>query len=413
MKKNELSKIINALELVNSNINLKDVLNNIVAVALELTDAERGTIYLVDKQRGEVKSLVATGDGSLEIVLKMGEGIAGHVAKTGQIINIKDVNSDPHFNKSVDKRSGFKTQNMICFPIKNLQDEIVGVLQLLNSRNNEFSESDEEYLKALSIHAALAINNALMMQKQIESNEQLKIAKQEAEKFALLRAHFLTQMSHEIRTPLNIILSGIDYLRMKTAELPVDEFSDVFEMLQGGSDRITRTIDSIIELSKLKSGNYENKFEVFDLEKEVLLPVIDSFETVALQKGILIKYLKETENIIVKKDKYMLSQIYKELLDNAVKFTDFGEITIKTQMNKENKLVTIVKDTGIGISKDFLERIFEPFTQEETGSSRKYEGTGLALALVHKYAELNNLKIQIESEKNWGTTFLILFETEK
>ncbi len=413
MKKNYLSKIINALELVNSNINLKDVLNNIVAVALELTDAERGTIYLVDKERDEVRSLVATGVESLQIVLKLGEGLAGHVAKTGQTINIKDVNSDPRFNKSVDKKSGFITKNMICFPIKDLKSEIVGVLQLLNSRNNEFSEIDEEYLRALSIHAALAINNALMMQKQIESNEQLKIAKQEAEKFALLRAHFLTQMSHEIRTPLNIILSGIDYLRMKTTEMPVDEFSDVFEMLQGGSDRITRTIDSIIELSKLKSGSYESKIEIFDLEKDVLLPLINSLEMTALQKGIQIKYSKETEHTVVKKDKFMLSQIFREILDNAIKFTDNGSVTISIQLNKEKQLCVSIKDTGIGISKEFQKRIFEPFSQEETGSSRKYEGNGLALALVNKYAELNNLKIHIESEKNWGTTFSIIFDKEK
>ncbi len=413
MKKNYLSKIINALELVNSNINLKDVLNNIVAVALELTDAERGTIYLVDKERDEVRSLVATGADSLQIVLKLGEGLAGHVAKTGQTINIKDVNSDPRFNKSVDKKSGFITKNMICFPIKDLKSEIVGVLQLLNSRNNEFSEIDEEYLRALSIHAALAINNALMMQKQIESNEQLKIAKQEAEKFALLRAHFLTQMSHEIRTPLNIILSGIDYLRMKTTEMPVDEFSDVFEMLQGGSDRITRTIDSIIELSKLKSGSYESKIEIFDLEKDVLLPLINSLEMTALQKGIQIKYSKETEHTVVKKDKFMLSQIFREILDNAIKFTDNGSVTISIQLNKEKQLCVSIKDTGIGISKEFQKRIFEPFSQEETGSSRKYEGNGLALALVNKYAELNNLKIHIESEKNWGTTFSIIFDKEK
>ena len=410
MKKNELSKIINALELVNSNLNLKDVLDNIVAVALELTDSERGTIYLVDKNKNQVKSVVATGVGSLEIVLKMGEGLAGHVAQTGSTINIKDVSVDPRFNNSFDQLSGFKTRNMICFPIKDLKQETVGVLQLLNNAGGEFTESHEDYLRALSIHAALAIHNALMMQKQIESNEELKIAKQEAEKFALLRTHFLTQMSHEIRTPLNIILSGIDYLKMKASDSQNDDLSDVFEMLQSGSDRITRTIDSIIELSKIKAGSYENKFELIDLEKDVLLPVVSSFEMTALKKGLQFDYLREISPAKVMKDKFMLSQVFHEIIDNAIKFTDHGRVTITQQLNRENKLVVSVKDTGIGISKEFLARIFEPFTQEETGSSRKYEGNGLALALVKKYAELNNLTIHIESEKNWGTTFKIIFE---
>ena len=410
MKTTELQKIIRAAELVNSNLSLAEVLNNIVSVALDLTNAERGTLYLADDKRDEIWSIIATGSESMEIRLKMGEGLAGYAAKQGEIINIKDVKKDSRFNSAFDSQSGYHTVNMICFPIKNIEQKVVGVLQLLNNREGEFTERDEKFLAALSIHSAIAINNALMMQRQIELNEELTAAKQEAQRFAMLRAHFLTQMSHEIRTPLNIISGGIEYLKLNNELSQSDAISETFNMIESGSKRITRTIDSIVEMSEIKSGNYEIKFEPIDLENDILKPVINNYEGIALEKGLELTLRKTTGMNSVDKDKFMLFQIFTEIIDNAIKFTDRGAVTITQGANEEGKLSVSVKDTGIGISKEFLEMIFDPFTQEQTGSSRRYEGNGLALALVKKYAELNNLSILIKSEKNRGTVFTVVFD---
>lgn len=410
MKTSELQKIIRAAELVNSNLSLNEVLKNIVTVALELTNADRGTLYLVDKNKDEIWSLIATGGDILEIRLKMGEGLAGYVAKYGQTINIKDVKTDSRFNSAYDNLSGYQTKSMICFPIKNIEEEVVGVLQLLNNRDGEFTNRDEKFLNALSIHSAIAINNALMLRKQIELNEELTKAKQEAQKFAMLRSHFLTQMSHEIRTPLNIIFGGIQYLKLKIDPLQFNEFSEIFEMLESGSRRITRTIESIVEMSEIKSGSYEIKFELIDLKNDILQSVIKNYEGIALEKGLELIFRKTTETNLINKDKFMLFQIFTEIIDNAIKFTDMGTVLITQSMNSEGKLSVSVKDTGIGISPEYLENIFDPFTQEQTGISRKYEGNGLALALVKKYAELNNLSIFVQSEKNVGTEFTVVFD---
>ena len=105
----------------------------------------------------------------------------------------------------------------------------------------------------------------------------------------------------------------------------------------------------------------------------------------------------------------MIYQIFQEIIDNAVKFTDTGSVTIKQYQNDEYKLTVSIKDTGIGISPEYMEHLFEPFTQEQGGYTRKYEGNGLALALVKKYAELNNLTIKIKSGKNIGSEFIITF----
>ena len=416
MNSDELQKIINAAELVNSNLGIFEVLKNIVQVAADLTNAERGTLYLVDKEKSELWSVITMGAELREIRLKIGEGLAGHVALTGETINIEDAQKDDRFNPAVDKATGYITKSMICFPIKNKNKEIVGVLQLLNNRKGAFTKRDESFLIALSIHSAIAINNALMHREQILINEklnkaykELNEAKQEAEKFAMLKAHFLAQMSHEVRTPVHIISSSVQLLKLNFTHIQSEDFNELLQMLENGSNRITRTIDEIIEMSKLKSGNYEINIGPILLEKEILQPLKTIYENSAVQKGVKLIYEKASGEDKIWRDKFMTYQIFQEIIDNAVKFTDAGTVTIRQFVNDEGKLAVSVKDTGIGISAEYMEHLFEPFTQEQSGYSRKYEGNGLALALVKKYAELNNLTIRIKSTKNVGTEFVVIF----
>ena len=416
MNSDELQKIIKAAELVNSNLGIFEVLKNIVHVAAELTNAERGTLYLVDKEKDELWSVIAMNAELQEIRLKIGEGLAGHVALNGETINIKDAQKDDRFNPDFDKATGYKTKSVICFPIKNKHKEIVGVLQLLNNKNGSFTKRDESFLIALSIHSAIAINNALMHREQILINEklnkaykELNAAKLEAEKFAMLKTHFLAQMSHEVRTPVHIISSSVQLLKMNFAHIQSEDFNEILYMLENGSNRITRTIDEIIEMSKLKSGNYELNVGPILLEKEILEPLIAIYKDSAEKKNIILSYEKKIEDDKIWRDKFMIYQIFQEIIDNAVKFTDTGSVTIKQYQNDEDKLTVSIKDTGIGISPEYMEHLFEPFTQEQGGYTRKYEGNGLALALVKKYAELNNLTIKIKSGKNIGSEFIITF----
>jgi signal transduction histidine kinase len=108
-------------------------------------------------------------------------------------------------------------------------------------------------------------------------------------------------------------------------------------------------------------------------------------------------------------DEYSITQIFANLIDNAIKYTKKGKVEILLEKNKTGNITVEVKDTGIGINKEFLPRIFEPFTQEEQGYTRSFEGNGLGLALVKRYCELNNIIIEVDSVKNEGSTFRIIF----
>ncbi len=409
MDSKELEKIIHAAELVNSNLEIKEVLINIVNEAVELTNADRGTLYLIDKEKNEVWSLIALGTEMQEIRLKTGVGLAGYVALTGETVNLEEASKDPRFNPDFDKLLGYKTKSMICFPIKQKNDETIGVLQLLNSHSGKFTKKDEDFLKAFSIHSAIALNNAFMLQRQLEINKELEAAKKEAEKFILLKTHFMMQMSHEIRTPLNIILNGIELLKMNSGKASIDQSMDLFAMMEKGSTRIIRTIEEIIQLSAINSGNYDLKKIKLNLESEVILPLVQRYDAKAADKGLQLIYVKNTSTADMHLDKFMVYHIFEEIVDNAIKFTNEGRITITEFLDERDHHAVSISDTGIGMSSEFLKDIFEPFRQEYTGYSRKYEGNGIALALAKKYAELNGISIDVSSTKDVGTQFLLTF----
>jgi signal transduction histidine kinase len=122
-----------------------------------------------------------------------------------------------------------------------------------------------------------------------------------------------------------------------------------------------------------------------------------------------LKFLNEESIGKIEGDEYTITQLFANLIDNAIKYTNDGSITIEVKKDSEEFIVVNVTDTGVGISEEFQENLFQPFSQEETGYTRKFEGNGLGLALVKKYCELNNAKIFCNSKKGEGATFTVVF----
>jgi phosphoserine phosphatase RsbU/P len=161
---NKLSVLIEATKALSSTLDLAELLGRILDVAKGQAEAERGTLFLVDEQTQEIWSLIAHGLEKQEIRLPLGVGIAGHVAVTGEIVNIPDAYADPRFNPDVDKRTGYHTRNILCLPIRNKNGKIIAALQLLNKKDGPFSNENTEFLLTLSGHMALALENAQLHQ---------------------------------------------------------------------------------------------------------------------------------------------------------------------------------------------------------------------------------------------------------
>jgi phosphoserine phosphatase RsbU/P len=161
-----LRMVIEAAKNLNSTLDLDRLLSVILETALGLVDGDRGTVYLVDRAKNELWS--RTLKGSDEIRLPLGSGIAGYVAATGDTLNIPDAYFDPRFNPDFDRKNGYRTRSILCMPMKNKEGVIIGVFQLLNKKTGVFAPEDERTLEALSVHAAIALENARLHEQERE-----------------------------------------------------------------------------------------------------------------------------------------------------------------------------------------------------------------------------------------------------
>ncbi len=163
-----LESLIEASKSLNTTLDLDELLKVILDLALKNLGADRGTIYLLDEEKKELWSKVLKGKELVEIRLPLGTGIAGHVAETGKTVNLEDAWKDKRFFSGFDVRTGYVTKTMLCMPMRNRENKIVGVFQMINKKGGVFDLEDEQFLRAFSDHVALAIENAYLLQARVE-----------------------------------------------------------------------------------------------------------------------------------------------------------------------------------------------------------------------------------------------------
>lgn len=232
-------------------------------------------------------------------------------------------------------------------------------------------------------------------------------AKEKAEESDRLKSEFLAQMSHEIRTPINTIMNFTSLLRMEMEDSLSEDLSGSFNSIENAANRLLRTIDLVLNMSDIESGTYEARPDYLNVLEDILSPVFSEFARAAKIKNLDLNLIKNTEDSKVFGDNYTITQIIANLVDNAIKYTDTGSVEIILNNRKEN-LEICIKDTGIGIAKEYLPKLFQKFSQEEQGYTRRYEGNGLGLALVKEYCEINRAEITVVSKKGEGSCFNIL-----
>jgi len=202
-------------------------------------------------------------------------------------------------------------------------------------------------------------------------------AKEVAETSDRLKSEFLAQMSHEIRTPINSILSFTALLKAETQDILPEELKHSFQIIDSGGRRLIRTVDLILNMAQIQTDSYNPIFTDIDLENEILRDVYAELKASAGVKQLEFNLNIKTDKTIINVDHYTVEQIFLNLIENAIKYTEEGAINISVNLNNNDELIVTVEDTGIGISPEFIPQLFTPFSQEESGYTRKFEGTGL------------------------------------
>lgn len=241
--------------------------------------------------------------------------------------------------------------------------------------------------------------------------KELIFAKEKAEESDRLKSAFLAQMSHEIRTPLNVILTAMQLINDEVDDTDEDN-KLLMDSVSSAGKRLQRTIDLILNISAVQSGSYEYEYQEINLDNE-LGSIIEEFKPLTREKNLKLSYINKAKNTKIVADYYSVGQILQNLIDNAVKYTLEGSVQVILEEWHNDKIRVLVKDTGIGISKEYIADLFSPFSQEDVGQKREFDGNGLGLALVRKYIEINNADILVESEKDKGSTFTVIFNRKQ
>ncbi len=223
-----------------------------------------------------------------------------------------------------------------------------------------------------------------------------------------LKSEFLAQMSHEIRSPVGVILNFSNLLQAELEDKLDEDLKGGFQSMSSAGRRIIRTIDMILNMSEIQTGTYDFRPVNIDIIENVLEKLYQEFYFSAKEKNLLLELKNDASDTEIFADEYTVNQIIVNLIDNAIKYTPEGKIILRV-LNKNSHLIVEVEDTGIGIAAEYIPRLFDAFSQEEQGYKRKFEGNGLGLALVKKYCEMNNAKIEVESKKGVGTIFRVSF----
>lgn len=430
----ELKSLNEIGQAITSTLDLQEILKLITNNTIGLMEVAAASVALRDDETGEVWFAAASGEGSdfmLGLRLPLGQGVAGWVAEQGEAVIVADAYADRRFFADVDKRSGFKTESILCVPLQT-KGRTIGAIEVMNKRNGDFNEEDLALLQSLATSAATAIENAQLYEAQAQTIKRLAETQSQLVQSAKLAAvgELAAGIAHEINNPLTTIIALTSLLADTTnPSTEVERYEDL-QMINSESRRARDIVRSLLDFARADAPKRQPANLNQLIEEAILLVYTHSLsQTIELEKQ-----LAPLPDMLL--DVNQIKQVIVNLLNNAVQaMADSRQRLAKLRISTEVRpagyllskagdplngeklpamvdrpvVICKISDTGQGIPPEYLDKIFDPFfTTKEVG-----QGTGLGLSISYGIIRKHGGEITVTSQLNQGSTFqLVLPLTE-
>jgi signal transduction histidine kinase len=396
----ELKALGEISQVVNSTLDLETVLTRIVRHAVQLSKADAGTIYEFDEEKQIFVPRINYGVSAefitalRESKLRIGDPtIIGQAAVKQAPDQVGDLSSVPDYPLPYTLQAGYRA--LLALPLLR-ENRLIGGLVVRRKTPGEFPAPVVDLLQTFAAQSVLAIHNARLFREVEEKGRELEIANKH-------KSEFLANMSHELRTPLNAILGYTELILDNIYGDVTDKIREVLERLEKNGRHLLNLINDVLDLSKMEAGRLSLSLKEYSLG-EVIQAAITSVEALAAEKKLDLNVRVPKDMATGKGDEQRIAQVLLNLLGNAIKFTESGEVRVEASVSDKTFLVS-VSDTGPGLEEVDQKKIFEEFHQADGTSTRQKGGTGLGLSISKKIVEMHGGRIWVESNLGEGSIF--------
>ncbi len=396
----EQKALVEISRVVSSNLNVEAVLSGIVRHAVQLSKTDAGTIYGFDEAKQVFVPLTNYGVNAafVKALRESAHGVGDDTVIGRAVIKrapeqIPDLENVSDYPLPFVKEAGFRA--MLAVPLLR-EDRLFGGLVVRRKEAGWFSKPVLKLLQTFATQSVVALHNAQLFREIEEKGRELEIANKH-------KSQFLANMSHELRTPLNAILGYTELILDNIYGDVPEKIQEVLERLEKNGRHLLGLINDVLDLSKIEAGQLTLSLNEYSMG-EVVQTVFTSVEALAAEKKLELKSRIPPDLSIARGDEQRIAQVLLNLLGNAIKFTDEGEVRVAVTDSDETFLVSVT-DTGPGLSEADQEIIFGEFQQADDSNTREKGGSGLGLSISKKIVEMHGGRIWVESDVGKGSTF--------
>jgi signal transduction histidine kinase len=405
----ELATVATLSTATSTVLNPEELLQQVVNLTKERFNLYHVQVYLADDSWHTLLLTAGSGDTGKQMIMS---GSAIPMGKKELLISRAALERKALISNDVRKEASYQvnpilpdTRSEMAIPMIS-GDKVLGIFNVQSDIVGYFSEEDANIYTTLATQVGVSLQNARLYAEQSETVAQLR-------ELDRLKSSFLANMSHELRTPLNSILGFADVMLEELDGPLTDNMRNDLGLIYKNGQHLLHLINDVLDMAKIESGKMNLNVEKFNLQ-EIIEEVTSITAPLASEKNLSLFIERDSDHEVdIYADKIRIRQVMINLINNAIKFTEKGKISIHA-MREDNHVLISVKDTGIGIPHDQLESVFQEFTQVDTSTTRKVGGTGLGLPISRRLIEMHGGRLWAESTgvNGEGSIFYVFLPIE-